>query len=271
MDINTILSILSIIVTVISIVMSLKQFNLTISGGLSCTVVVIEFVVIFLLQLQRKKFGLSIPKNNRIADYKLYKEFWKTEIIRKDLPNRKNLENGFLHLFGSEVEQYQVSLIKYICNKNNNKSKVIYAVDITTNPNLLLTRKKYHEKNKEFIDANNIIKRVLIVDEKKMKDESFAKALYKVIMENIKTGVQISLITTDYLRQDQIRDFIIYDDSAAIIEGHQATEGYSQGDSQLWFLSSQVEALKEVFKDIYEKAKSEDQCNKFIASIDKRY
>ena len=153
MDINIILSILSIIVTIISIVMGIEQFNLAILSWLSWVVVIIEFIVIFLLQWQRKKLGLSIPKDNRIADFKLYKEFWKTEIIRKDLPNRKNLENGFLYLFGSDVERFQVSLINYICNKNKNKVKIIYAADITTNPNLLLTRKKYHEKNKEFIGS----------------------------------------------------------------------------------------------------------------------
>lgn len=270
MDINIILNILSIIVTLISIIMGIEQFDLSIFRWLSWLVAIIEFSIICLLRLQKRKLGLSIPKSNKIADFKLYKKFWKTEIICKDLPNRKNLENGFLHLFGSEVEQFQISLIDYIHNKNEKRNKVIYAVDITTNPSLLLTRKKYHKKNQEFIESNNIIKRVLIVDEERMNDDLFAKDLSMVIMENINIGVQVSLITTNHLRKDQIRDFIIYDDSAAIIEGHQATEGYTQGDSQLWFLSSQIESLKKVFEEIYDQAKSENQGKEFILSIDSR-
>lgn len=264
--INIILTILSIIVTFISILISIDQSNSCLSFVLCGIIVIIEFITIVLLIQQRKQYGLIVPKNGGIADFKLYKMFWKREIISKDLPNRQSLERGYLRVFGKDVERYQILLVDFVLKKN--AKEVILAVDITTNPKRLLTRKEYHEKNREFIFADNVIKRVLIIDRKNLNDNIFINDLYEVIMLNKRIGVHIGLITTDYLNSDQILDFIIYGNSVVITEGHQASENYETGDSQLWFLSDEIEKFKSLFKVIKEKSDMYEQCEKFLKKCD---
>lgn len=108
----------------------------------------------------------------------------------------------------------------------------------------------------------------MIIDRKNLNDDIFINDLYEVIMLNKRIGVHIGLITTDYLNSDQILDFIIYGNSVVITEGHQASENYETGDSQLWFLSDEIEKFKSLFKVIKEKSDMYEQCEKFLKKCD---
>lgn len=261
--INTILTVLSIIITGISILLGVNfEIPRDVYRNIFLVLVLMELVVIGLLCRQRRVLGYEIPKINKIADQELFKNFWKQEIIEKDSVRRKNMRNGFLRLFGGDVERIQALLIEFL-NKSE-KKKYIYAADITSNPHILLTRNDYHKMNRIFIQQGNEIRRIFIIDDKKLTEISYVNDLYKVLMLNKQMKVQTGMIITTCLKPDEIRDFIIYDKSAVIVEGHQATEKYVRGDSQLWFLTDSLDEFQQIFMRLEKRADVYNQSNKFI-------
>lgn len=261
--INTMLTVLSIIITVISILLGINfEIPKDIYRDIFLVLVIMELVVIGLLCRQRRILGYEIPKTKKIADQELFKNFWKQEIIGKDSMRRKNMRNGFLRLFGGDVERIQALLVEFL-NKSEKKT-YIYAADITNNPHLLLTRNEYHKMNRIFIRQGNEIRRIFIVDDKKLTELDYVNDLYKVLMLNKQMKVHAGMVITACLKPDEIRDFIIYDKSAVIVEGHQASEKYISGDSQLWFLADSLEEYQQIFMELEKKADAYNQCNKFM-------
>ncbi|ESA36552.1 hypothetical protein N836_07195 [Leptolyngbya sp. Heron Island J] len=211
-------------------------------------------IIFYLLFLQRIKSRNLIPFERRsqtgfFGDDVLFNLFYLSETEK--IKGRFNaLNNGYLKLYGAEVRYFQVRLMDFLVQ--NREGSLVYATDITNNPGILLSRDDYMQQNRLFIQAGGRIRRVLIVDEKKLLRGDFLSDLYQVIELNRKCGVDIGLYLMSLLDSNERQDFIIYDKFSVIVEGKQADETYDVASSTIFFTKFEVESYSNIFNKIWD-------------------
>jgi len=212
------------------------------------------FIILYVLFKKVKNNKVDIRVNyNEILNKKIFEKFLKD---RKSLFSAKlaQLQKGYIKLYGKEVKDVQVSLIDYLYEFDSN-DRVIKTVDLTTNPELWLTRKEYMEKNRLLIENGGKIFRILVIDVKNLKYNNFKENLIKLCKKFLEIGVNLRICDLRNLSSEEAEDFIIYDTFAVLVENKQADEEYKLASSTLYFDKTTFDAFNKKFESVYNKSK----------------
>ena len=164
---------------------------------------------------------------------------------KKYLRNFQSLQNGFISFYGTEVQSVQAGWVEA------GDFRTIDTLDMTTNPQRLLTRHRYNEANKKFIDTGGEIRRVYMIQKDKLIDKEFMKDLKNLYQQQVNIGVRIGLLSLDEITAHFRKDFIMYDDAIVLVEDQQANADYTLGRSTAYFSSKQIDQHRSDFESIW--------------------
>jgi len=243
---------LNTIVTVLSLGISSGISYVYFKDHIFQVLTVVELFIISYLIIKLILISISdSPPFLNIKNKKVFNDFYSKE-IRFVRQRKDQLNNGYLQLFGDEVERVQSDLFDYI---QDTASATIRATDMTWRPDILLTRKKYLEINKAFIKSGGKIKRILILPDSNITEFDYFKSLLSVIKKNRECHVDIGLIPLSKLNKNEAQDFIIYDEFSVLVEGMQADSVYAYGTSTLYFRKSMYEEYDKIFQKLWDNTK----------------
>lgn len=161
-----------------------------------------------------------------------------------------DIKSGYFEIDGEAVKEHQTKMMELFT-----KGDTICATDLTTHPERLLgpSRARYHRENKEFIEKGGIIKRIFIVDGRKIlnKDLEYIKDLYRVFNLNLSYNVMTGLLLDLWLEAGQKKDVIIYSNKSCILEGTQLSVENREGYSTLCFRKSEIEEKQQLFDTLW--------------------
>lgn len=207
------------------------------------------FIIIGLIFYSRSKKELA-PMCKDIANKELFDQYFMKEA---QLFHHKfsELNDGYMNLFGEDVLEVQSALVDFTLKAED---RTIRTLDLTSNPGLWLTRTKYINMNKKFIESGGVIQRVLIIDGSKLLDKEFSNNLIKLIEKFENIGVIVGLQLEELLNEEELQDFIVYDNFAVLAEGKQADENYKKASSTAYFKENKVVNYKQIFYKVWEKS-----------------
>jgi len=213
----------------------------------------LELLILIYLLLKLSKYKNNIDleiEDENILNRELFQLFVQDKLDYFKV-KISQLKKGYIRLLGKEVKDTQLSLIDYILKT---QKREILTLDLTTNPSLWLTRKEYLEKNREFIEKDGIIKRILIIDENDLKSEKFKNDLIKLGELFLQYDIKLKISFLNNLNEDEIEDFIIYDTFAILVENKQASKDYKIASSTLFFDKNNYKRYKNIFSNVYKKS-----------------
>ncbi|PIQ48362.1 MAG: hypothetical protein COW03_11025 [Cytophagales bacterium CG12_big_fil_rev_8_21_14_0_65_40_12] len=164
---------------------------------------------------------------------------------RKFSDNFNDLKSGFISFYGTEVQNAQSGWLE------SDKFNSIRTLDLTSNPGLLLNRERYNDANRSFVDRGGTIKRVFMIERKRLENIDFKNNLIKVIQLQISLGVNIGLMFLNELALNEKQDFILYDSFVAFVEERQANSDYTFGKSTAYFSKIKIQFYEELFERVW--------------------
>lgn len=162
------------------------------------------------------------------------------------LNNFKSIKTGHISYYGTEVLNTQSGWLE-----SGNFSE-INTLDLTGNPALLLTRKRYNKANEDFIRKGGNIRRVYMISKERLKDMDFVNSLLDLIEYQSQTGIHLGLQYIEDLTAEQRQDFILYDEFSVLIEESQANNDYSFGKSTAYFHPEKIKEFKRIFWNVWD-------------------
>ena len=160
----------------------------------------------------------------------------------------EQLTEGTVAIFSSEVERLELDLFTYM--RAGGLTKIV-AVDLTTNPGVLLTRNRRRAERRRFIGDGGRIQRLFVVSREAMLRPDFAHDARQLLQQEAADGVDVGLVFLEQLRGQQAQDYILYDAFAAVVESVQADCVYSLGVSTIHFRKRDVELFSSLFAEVW--------------------
>jgi hypothetical protein len=157
----------------------------------------------------------------------------------------RSLEKGERSYYGTEVQMVQSAWIE------SRRFQSVDAFDITTSPELLSKRVRYWNANKAFVAAGGRIRRVLMIEENRVRDPQFMNLLRELIGQQIAFGISVGGQILEHLPVNMRRDFIIYGSSVVLVEDRQASADYSLGRSTAYFTAEAIRLHQEIFEAVW--------------------
>lgn len=190
---------------------------------------------------------LRLVKASDFNHPELFAEFSAQE-SQSLLSRLDQLADGFIQLFSSEVERFELELFGYLKRAS---LEYIDAVDLTTKPDLLLERSKRRLARKDFVRNGGRIRRILVVELQALTKLKFLRAVCSVLQQERSDGTGIGLLFRNHLSAQQMQDFILYADFATLVEQVQADKSYLGGSSHLLFKKRDVQRYRQVFSQLW--------------------
>ncbi|GAA2069722.1 hypothetical protein [Actinomadura alba] len=193
------------------------------------------FMVANHLWLRRIYIQLRRANNRAMADpsyFDLVRSHLESELIA----DFGELADGHLQVYASEVPRLSVLLLKTLVDSPSQPKQVL-AADLTTNPNLLSTRREYLAANRRLVEEGGTVQRVFICWGRDLTREDFVRPLLELVDYHRSLGVQCGLAVRDRLRAEQAIDFVVVARSAVLVEEDQGDAAYVQGRSSVYFKS----------------------------------
>ncbi|MGW6412200.1 hypothetical protein ACWF95_34105 [Streptomyces vinaceus] len=144
------------------------------------------------------------------------------------------IADGHLRVYAAEVPRLSALLVKTVTDAQAQPQRIL-AADLTTNPQLLTSRREYISANRRFIDGGGRIDRVFIVHAADLARQDFADSLLKLVGQHRDLGVTCGLAVRDRLRADQAVDVVVFAQAAALVEEEQGDGDYNRGRSSVYF------------------------------------
>jgi hypothetical protein len=177
----------------------------------------------------------------------LFAEFFGAESGR--LTQRLDqLTEGTVSIFSTEVQRLEADLFSYL--RAGQLSRMA-AVDLTTNPGVLLTRNLRRAERQRFVRAGGRILRLFVVSRDDMLTKRFVLDLRALLLQEEADGVTTGLTFRDDLHGQQAQDYILYDTFAVVVESVQADRAYNQGVSTIHFKKRDVERFGSLFLQLW--------------------
>ncbi|PHQ55288.1 MAG: hypothetical protein COA30_07145 [Sulfurimonas sp.] len=228
----------------------------------------LEILVIFFLFWYFKSNKKELKPNTlSVANINLFEKYFEMKVgLHKEKIDELN--DGYLSLYGEDVLNFQVDLVKYTLKADD---RTIRTLDLTSNPALWLTRLNYLNINKKFIESGGTILRVLIIDEEKFSDENFAVDLMQLVNKFEDIGVMVGMQFESFLTQNEIQDFISYSDFSVLVEGKQADKNYKKASSTAFFKESKVTSYRNLFQEVWERSATSPSASLMLQRFRKHY
>lgn len=178
----------------------------------------------------------------------------RTELESSLLDDFEEIADGHLQIYAAEVPRVSVMLYRVLLETESEPKRVL-ATDLTSDPKILAQRREYVAINKRLIDAGGVIRRVFVCRLGDLVRRSFAVDLLELISHHRSIGVQCGIAVRDWLRPDQVVDFVVVGLAAVLVEAEQGDEAYRIGRSSVSFKFVQKWAVK--FDTIWDPAETD--------------
>jgi hypothetical protein len=169
-------------------------------------------------------------------------------VVRQRFVDHVNeLADGYLNMFSSEVPP--MSLLLYRTLADTPAVAQVRALDLTSDPTVLLTRLEYLAANRYLVQSGGSIRRIFICRSHDLLDTGFATSLLQVIDEHRTAGVECGIAVREKLRPDDAVDAVVFGVAAVLVEHAQADVEYTSGWSTIYF--KRVEAWIDRFDRLW--------------------
>jgi hypothetical protein len=188
------------------------------------------------------------PQLSDIANTSLFHRFYDKEssIVTSRV---RQLRDGYLQLFSSEVERIEYELFDYM--KEGQLTQIV-AVDLATPPETMLTRQKRIQRRRQFIRSGGRICRLFVLDDRRVEPgTSYLDALESVLEIEENMGTEVGIRFLSQTKGELAQDFILYDGFAAFVEGKQPDAEYQIGSSTIFFKRDTLNAYRQVFEALW--------------------
>ncbi len=222
-------------------------------ASLKTVVLAIETVLLLLVvvrhQWLRRAYLQLRRANSRAMADSHYFDAMRVKLESELIDSYDEVADGHLRVFASEVPRISILLIRTLMEVGSEPQRVT-ATDLTTDPQLLTSRREYLAINRRFIESGGSILRVFICRLADLTEQGFAGGLLTLIDYHRSLGVQCGLALRDWLRADEAVDFVVISLAAVLIEDEQGDIGYTSGRSSVSFKG--VEKWAEKFNSIWQ-------------------
>jgi len=202
-------------------------------AALGASMIIIVGLVVKAQYLRSAGVTLRRAHAEEMADPLFFKEV-EAAILERSIHHVDELADGYVTIYSSEVPLMSVLLYRVLA-ESKRANRRVRATDLTTNPDVLMSRLDYLAANRHLVKSGGSIERVFICYRQKLLDETFARNLVKLISQHRSLGVVCGIAVRDLLRAEDAMDAVVFDRAAVLVESEQANIEYTTGWSTIHF------------------------------------
>lgn len=211
--------------------------------------------------LRSAEVRLRKAKAEEMSDPRMFSEI-EAAILQRSIDHVEELADGYITIFSSEVPPMSMLLYRVLASSTTANRRV-RAMDLTTDPKILLSRHDYLTANRHLISSGGTIERVFICRRQDLHDKEFARALLTLIAKHQGIGVQCGIAVRDVVATSDALDAVIFDRAAVLVESEQANVEYTSGWSTIHF--KRVENWIKRFQRVWEQNETPAATDLFAA------
>ncbi|GGP79990.1 hypothetical protein [Streptomyces melanogenes] len=186
------------------------------------------------LWLRKRYIHLRRATNLQAMDDANYYELVRAQLEAELISDYNAVADGHVQVYAGEVPRISVMLVKTLVDSQTQPQRIL-AADLTTDPQLLTSRRDYLAANRALLQQGGTIQRLFIAYARDLASETYARDLLQLIDHHRAMGVTCGLAVRDRLRADQAVDVIIISSAAALVEDEQGDADYTKGRSTVHF------------------------------------
>jgi hypothetical protein len=226
---NTVIGVVGLAIPLIAFIL---QTGLAKDIALVVAAIVIVGLVVRAQRLRMAVLPARRAVSREMADPRFFERV--ANVVRQRFVDHINeLADGYLNMYSSEVPP--ISLLLYRTLAETPADGHVRAVDLTTDPAVLLTRLEYLAANRYLIQSGGSVQRVFICGASDLLRAEFASGLMRVVDEHRDAGVECGLAVRERVRPDELVDAVIFGRAAVLVEHAQADVEYTSGWSAIYF------------------------------------